>query len=162
MDYTLPDRCRKDFRDPFGPLFPDIAAAESVFAGCMIIAVGDVVTHNLVNAGILPDLAVIDGSTMREPCDMVLDLQVPEVRVSNPAGMVTGALIRVIEDALHAGPCLIRVDGEEDLAVIPAVMAAPDGACVLYGQPGEGVVVIKVDEKSRDRAEVLFRLFVAK
>lgn len=159
MNYTLPDRCRKEFRDPFGPLFPDIATAKDVFAGCMIIAVGDVVTHNLVDAGILPDLAVIDGSTMREPCDRVLDIPVPEVRVSNPPGMVTGALIRAIGDAMHAGPSLIRVDGEEDLAVIPAVMAAPDGACVLYGQPGEGVVVITVDEHSRDRAEVLFRLF---
>ncbi|WFN34375.1 GTP-dependent dephospho-CoA kinase family protein [Methanogenium sp. S4BF] len=161
MDYILPDGCRKYFRDPFGPLFPDIATAESVFAGCVIIAVGDVVTQNLVDAGIIPDLAVIDGSTMREPCDRVLDLPVPEVVVVNPAGMVTGVLIRAIEDAMHAGPSLIRVDGEEDLAVIPAVRAAPDGACVLYGQPGEGVVVIKVDEHSRDRAEVLFRLFVA-
>ena len=161
MDYSLPDRFRKDFRDPFGPLFPDIAAAESVFSGCMIIAVGDVVTQNLVDAGIVPDLAVIDGSTMREPCDRTLDLQVPEVRVSNPAGMITGALIRAIDDAMHRGPCLIHVEGEEDLAVIPVVMAAPDGACVLYGQPGQGVVVIKVDEQYRDQAEVLFRLFEA-
>ena len=161
MDYTLPDGCRKYFRDPFGPLFPDIATAESVFAGRMIIAVGDVVTHNLMDAGILPDLSVIDGSTMREPCDRVVALPVPEVTVSNPAGMITGALIRAIEGAMNAGPCLIRVDGEEDLAVIPAVRAAPDGACVLYGQPGEGVVVIIVDKGARDKAEMLFRLFVA-
>ncbi len=161
MDYTLPDGCRKYFRDPFGPLFPDIATAESVFAGHMIIAVGDVVTHNLMDAGILPDLSVIDGSTMREPCNRVLSLPVPEVTVSNPAGMITGALIRAIEGAMNAGSCLIRVDGEEDLAVIPAVRAAPDGACVLYGQPGEGVVVIIVDKGARDKAETLFRLFVA-
>ncbi len=161
MDYVLPDGCRKYFRDPFGPLFPDVAAAENVFAGRMIIAVGDVVTYNIVNAGIMPDLAVIDGSTMREPCDHVLDLPVPEVKVSNPAGMITGDLIHAIEDAMNAGPRLIRVDGEEDLAVIPAVRAAPDGACVLYGQPGEGVVVITVDRDARDKAEMLFRLFVA-
>ncbi|MDE4908665.1 GTP-dependent dephospho-CoA kinase family protein [Methanogenium marinum] len=161
MDYSLPDGCRKYFRDPFGPLFPDIAAAEGVFAGHMIIAVGDVVTHNLMDAGILPDISVIDGSTMREPCDRVVALPVPEVAVSNPAGMITGALIRAIEGAMNEDPCLIRVDGEEDLAVIPAVRAAPDGACVLYGQPGEGVVVIIVDKGARDKAEMLFRLFVA-
>ncbi len=162
MDYSLPDRFRKDFQNPFGPLFPNIAAAKSVFAGCMIIAVGDVVTQNLVDAGILPDVAVIDGSTMREPCNRALDLRVPEVRVSNPAGMITGALIQAIEDAMEGEPSLIRVEGEEDLAVIPAVMAAPDGACILYGQPSEGVVVIKVDERYRDKAEILFRLFEAK
>jgi GTP-dependent dephospho-CoA kinase len=142
MDYALPDECRKYFRDPFGPLFPDIAAAMNVFAGRMIIAVGDVVTHNLVSAGILPDVAVIDGSTMREPCERVVDLPVPEIGVSNPAGMLTGALIRAVEDAIDAGPCLIRVDGEEDLAVVPAVRAAPDGACVLYGQPISGIHLV--------------------
>jgi uncharacterized protein (UPF0218 family) len=162
MDYALPDRFRKAFRDPFGPLFPNIAAAESIFSGCMIIAVGDVVTQNLVDAGILPDLAVVDGSTMREPCGRTLDLQVPEIGVSNPAGMITGALIQAIEQAMQKGPCLIRVKGEEDLAVIPAVMAAPDGACLLYGQPGKGVVVIKVDEHYRDQAKVLFHLFEEK
>ncbi|WP_245619075.1 GTP-dependent dephospho-CoA kinase family protein [Methanogenium cariaci] len=135
----------------------------NVFAGRMIIAVGgDVVTHNLVSAGILPDVAVIDGSTMREPCERVVDLPVPEIGgVSNPAGMLTGALIRAVEDAIDAGPCLIRVDGEEDLAVVPAVRAAPDGACVLYGQPGEGVVVITVDKNARDKADWLFGLFAA-
>lgn len=161
MDYSLPEECRKYFREPFGPLFPDIQTAKSEFGDCMIIAVGDVVTHNLVEAGILPDLSVIDGSTMREPCDREPDLPVPEIGVSNPAGMITGALIRAIEDAMHAGPCLIRVDGEEDLAVIPSIRAAPDGACVLYGQPGEGVVVITVDADARNKADKLFRLFVA-
>ncbi|WAI00320.1 GTP-dependent dephospho-CoA kinase family protein [Methanogenium organophilum] len=161
MDYTLPDEYRKYFREPFGPLFQDIIAAKDEFADCMIIAVGDVVTHNLVEAGILPDLAVIDGSTMREPCNREVDLSIPEVGVSNPAGMITGALIRAIGDAMHAGPRLVRVDGEEDLAVIPAIRAAPDGACVLYGQPGEGVVVITVDADARDKADKLFRLFVA-
>jgi uncharacterized protein (UPF0218 family) len=33
---------------------------------------------------------------------------------------------------------VIFVDGEEDLAVIPLVIAAPDGAAILYGQPGKG------------------------
>ena len=161
MDYTLPEDCRKFFREPFGPLFPDIMAAKGVITDCKIIAVGDVVTHNLVEAGILPDLAVIDGSTMREPCGHVLNLSVPEIAVSNPAGMITASLIRAVEDAMDSGPCLIRVDGEEDLAVIPAIRAAPDGACVLYGQPGEGVVVISVDVNARDKADKLFRLFVA-
>ena len=160
MDYRLPESCRKYFREPFGPLFPDIVAAKSTFADRMIIAVGDVVTHNLVNAGIIPELAVIDGSTMREPYERTLELSVPEVGVQNPAGMITGTLIQVIEDAMGAGPCLIRVDGEEDLAVIPAIRAAPDGACVLYGQPGEGVVVIPVDAEARDKADKLFRLLV--
>ncbi len=37
------------------------------------------------------------------------------------------------------------VDGEEDLAVLPCVLTAPPESVVLYGQPGEGVVLCEVD-----------------
>ena len=42
---------------------------------------------------------------------------------------------------LLSAPVTVLVDGEEDLAVIPLVMAATDGAIVLYGQPHQGVVL---------------------
>jgi len=38
------------------------------------------------------------------------------------------------------------VDGEEDLAVIPCVLMAPEGSLILYGQPGEGVVLVETDK----------------
>ena len=44
------------------------------------------------------------------------------------------------------------VDGEEDLAVIPLVIAAPDGAIVLYGQPHQGVVLRTVDCAAKETA----------
>lgn len=41
---------------------------------------------------------------------------------------------------------MILVDGEEDLAVLPCILTAPSGSLVLYGQPGEGLVVCEVDK----------------
>jgi uncharacterized protein (UPF0218 family) len=38
------------------------------------------------------------------------------------------------------------VDGEEDLAVLPCLLNSPKDAFILYGQPNEGVVLVKVDE----------------
>jgi hypothetical protein len=44
----------------------------------------------------------------------------------------------------------IVVNGEEDLLVIPAVLLAKNGSAVVYGQPGRGMVLIKVTEKKKD------------
>jgi len=41
---------------------------------------------------------------------------------------------------------LIIVNGEEDLAVIPCVLMAPNDSIILYGQPGEGIVVVEADK----------------
>jgi hypothetical protein len=49
-------------------------------------------------------------------------------------------------------PSTIVVDGEEDLAVIPLVLTARDGAVVLYGQPREGIVLRIVDSEARNTA----------
>jgi hypothetical protein len=53
------------------------------------------------------------------------------------------------------------VEGEEDLAVIPLVLAAPTGALVLYGQPGEGVVLRCVDREARKAARTFLSRFIA-
>jgi uncharacterized protein (UPF0218 family) len=79
-----------------------------------------------------------------------------ELRVSNPAGVVTQALIDMIKDNMSSTePVRIFVDGEEDLAVIPACLYAPVGSAVIYGQPSEGVVVVRVTEEKRKETKAL-------
>jgi len=79
--------------------------------------------------------------------------------VKNPAGTLTDELIDALGLALADPPTLIYVEGEEDLAVIPLVMAAEEGGVVLYGQPGEGVVVREVDGKAKEKAKEMLALF---
>jgi len=57
--------------------------------------------------------------------------------------------VRALEDdeLVH-----IVVDGEEDLLVIVAVLYAPEGSLVVYGQPGEGIVVVRVTGEKRAEA----------
>jgi uncharacterized protein (UPF0218 family) len=159
MDYTLPRENRRFFKEPFGPLYSSVEDVMDVIRGRMIIAVGDMVTRNLLIAGITPDVAVIDGITMRSPCRETPLLRSPRTDVTNPPGMLTDDLITALKDAVAAPPALIYVDGEEDLAVIPAVLAAPEGAVVLYGQPCEGVVALLVDDERKKKAEWLLSLF---
>ncbi|MFH1199494.1 MAG: DUF359 domain-containing protein, partial [Candidatus Micrarchaeota archaeon] len=75
------------------------------------------------------------------------------MRVKNPPGTVSAALQKAVRRvfAKKLFPAKIIVDGEEDLAVIPAVAFAPVGAAVYYGQPGKGGVIITVNAAKRRR-----------
>ncbi|WP_144798119.1 GTP-dependent dephospho-CoA kinase family protein [Halorubrum depositum] len=168
---TLPDSMRDAFKEPLGPVTTDadelLAAAaetrgERVAADAPVIAVGDVVTYHLREAGRVPDVALIDGKTEREAVDAEIESALAaaddrRVRVENPAASLSAELLAALGEALSAAePVIIEVTGEEDLAALPAILAAPDGASVVYGQPGEGMVRVAVTPESRAEARALF------
>jgi uncharacterized protein (UPF0218 family) len=157
----LPDDIRSELKKPFGELYPSLTALLPLLAGHAVYSVGDVVTHHLIRAGITPDVAIIDGHTMRAPCTRVPRLPVRTLPARNPPGTISDELVLAIRDAVADPPAMIVVEGEEDLAVIPLVLAAPSGAMILYGQPGEGVVLRRVDGKARKAARSFLSRFIA-
>jgi len=118
----------------------------------VIISVGDVVSQNMTQSGIPINVAIVDNRVMREeiaPAQLRIELT---LRVRNPSGTLTPKAWTTIEKALkRRQPTRVLVDGEEDLLTIVAVLLAPDDALVLYGQPNEGVVAVKVREQTRER-----------
>lgn len=155
----LPEAERHRFKDPLGPLFDDAAGLLDA-AGRPVLSVGDVVTAHLGRVGYTPKVAIVDDRTERAAAESeVIDDRPPADRVrqvENPAAAVTESLVEAIAEGLEAaGSTRIEVDGEEDLAVLPATLLAPDGATVVYGQPGEGMVAIDVESKSRERCQEL-------
>jgi uncharacterized protein (UPF0218 family) len=156
---TLPEEHRKLFQEPFGDLYRNISEILPLLAGHVVYSVGDVVTRNLQRNGIAPDVAIIDGFTMRAPCSSQPSLTGSCIRVKNPAGTLTDDLIDAVDKAIACPPVTIIVDGEEDLAVIPVVIAAPHGALVLYGQPHKGVVLRRVTPEAKIMARQLLERF---
>ena len=161
---TLPPELRAEFKDPFGPLFTDTAALLDA-AGTPIIAVGDMVTYHLREVGHEPNVAVIDGLTERDaiPEEVRAELESAGERrievVNEPAELSRELLIALREAVDAAADTLLVVDGEEDLATLPAVLAAPLGGSVVYGQPDEGMVLIDVTEQSRTEIRKLLVRF---
>ena len=157
---TLPEDAREAFKDPLGPIETD---AERLLADVdgPLITVGDVVTFHCEEAGRVPDVAVVDGRTKREAVEPVVEAVLAETTAEhrtavNPAGTVTASLVAALAAAIdRSDPVQIAVEGEEDLAAVPAVLLAPDGASVVYGQPGEGMVHVRVDEAARADARAL-------
>jgi Uncharacterized protein conserved in archaea len=157
---TLPEEHRKLFQEPFGDLHRNIDEIVQKISGATIYSVGDVVTHNLRKRGITPAIAVVDGHTMRSPCKRMPVVQGECIRVRNPAGTLTDELISALDHAIRHPPVTVIVDGEEDLAVIPLVIAAPEGAVVLYGQPHRGIVLRVVNHEAKKTARHFLTHFI--
>ena len=160
MHRRLPEAERSSLQKPFGQVYPDIRALLPRIRGRTVYAVGDVVTHNLIREGISPQIAIIDGHTMRAPCTRVPSLPFRRIVARNPPGTISDDLVRAVRNAVKDPPALIFVEGEEDLAVLPLVLAAPPGVVILYGQPKEGVVLREVDAEAKALATAFVDRFV--
>ncbi len=160
----LTERLRAELQKPFGDLCSNANCAEKLRAYSKIVTVGDITTYNVVQAGIVPDVSIIDGITMRQrvPDDICSAISVdPRIiyKVDNPAGSITRQLCIAVSSSMErvarSERVRIVVNGEEDLAVIPAVVEAPLGAAVIYGQPNKGMVIITVTQERKRKARQL-------
>jgi hypothetical protein len=65
---------------------------------------------------------------------------------------LTKEACQVIDEAVNlAGRAKVQVNGEEDLLTLAAVLSAPSGSIVVYGQPRRGIVVVSVNDDSKKR-----------
>ena len=115
--------------------------------------VGDFVSSNIIEAGLHPDLVIIDHKVMRKSVDP-LEIDRTQVNVFNPPGTITAESQRILFSA--AGECknlAVIVDGEEDLLVLPLMAHMAIGSIIVYGQPREGMVVITISEERRGFAK---------
>jgi len=112
-----------------------------------IISVGDVVTKNLIRVGIKPDLIVIDGKSMRTKKEEFEIEGYEEIRIKNPPGTITDELWEAMKRMKQKQK--IFIEGEEDLASLPAILFAPSGALIIYGIPGEGIEIIEANENNK-------------
>jgi uncharacterized protein (UPF0218 family) len=114
--------------------------------------VGDYITAYLFRHNIKPDLFIVDDKIMRKqisPIDADADVV---LTVKNPAGTITDQAWSAIEAASRSRRrTKIQVDGEEDLLALVAILTVPLNSIVLYGQPLQGVVVVKVTAEMRER-----------
>ncbi len=150
--YNLTSRLRIFLKDPFGTLIEGTPQETMRILKKKIqnekpprvISVGDVVSQNLHEAGINPQLTVIDYVSLR---DQVIPTQVPvekTVYVKNPQGTITKEAIQTIKDSIESNiHTHIVVEGEEDLLTLAAVLYAPENTFIVYGQPYCGIVVVE-------------------
>ena len=120
------------------------------------VTVGDAVTQNLHSYGITPQLSITDNKSMRKKIQPQTYPDKTLIKIRNPQGTITQEAITAIQTALQTNqPTHILVDGEEDLLTLIAVLYAPENALIVYGQPNEGLVTVKVTAQKRAEAQAI-------
>ena len=149
---------------PLGILLPENQADKSnikkyLFENSYIITVGDRTTEKMINFDLTPSLQIIDGQEKREKREPPKLEHATELTVDNPAAEITSESIEIIKKAFTLqSPVRLFVNGEEDLLVLPVCIHAPENAVVLYGQPNEGLVIVRITTEIRNKVQGLLDL----
>ena len=135
-----------------------------------VISVGDATTNKLLSFGIVPDVSVIDGyerrkkkatsSTKATIYSLNSKKNVSLFSCVNPPGSISDDSISIIKISLKSKkPVIMKIIGEEDLLALPFFLLARNDSMVFYGQPGEGMVVVRVTDAVRKKAKELIGMF---
>ena len=149
-DIVIPPKFRQIFSQTPDVLITKESQIEFL-SSKMLVTVGDVVTATAIRYKIIPKLSIVDFKTKRdEILPSMPNKWDRRISVRNEPGSISVDLWNSIETAFKSkGNTLIEVNGEEDLASIPAILMAPDGAIVIYGVPDKGIAVYEVGEHLR-------------
>lgn len=154
----LPDSLRDSLKSPMGLLIKDSEVTKENILRIMskdafLITVGDATTEKMIKFGLDPSLQIVDSMEKRNKRNLPLGKTRTILECVNPAAEITDESIFVIKKAFQAGmPVRIIVKGEEDLLVLPVALHAPENSVIMYGQPNEGLVIVKVTEEIRNKA----------
>jgi hypothetical protein len=161
--YRLPEEMRAELAKPLGRLFKPNEISSQAFVATVkqaafVVTVGDRVTETFGKTGRTPDVMIVDSMENRKPRQPPDVSFVSNYVADNPPATITESALKAIKDAF-AGPkpARVLVVGEEDLLAIPAIVLAPDSASVFYGQPGQGIVLVKADQAAKARSGAILR-----
>lgn len=181
----LPKNLRPFLQKPLGTLFKGtetdlktaVVAAKKFIEKkkpSSIITVGDVVTKSFNEYGIPIDIAIVDFRIKREEKvkslrELGFSKNQADITVKNAPGTISNELSTMVKKAIESlasrprttnyEPITIRVVGEEDLAVLPAIIYAPQNCAIFYGQPQEGIVMVKVNDAVKEQTTKLLSKF---
>lgn len=166
--YRLPESLRPTLASPIGPVFTDVQKLiGSIPASSLIIAVGDIVSLTLKQAGYPAGISIIDYRTERRNLDRsTLQSSFPVTNYSLPnlAGTINPAFAPLFLSALaeyqksHTSQVVV-VDGEEDLLALPTILLSPLNTFIIYGQSGVGMVLARVTEKLKSQIKSYLEQF---
>ncbi|MCD4740214.1 DUF359 domain-containing protein [archaeon] len=150
MKYTLNERLRKELKNPIGPLVQEIQNNS--------IIVGDQCLTNALQNNKKPLLGIYDNLIKRKPTEKnqkktIKEWTAKKITLDNPAGTITEKAITEIKKAIEKQEqTKIEINGEEDLLVIPCIIHAKQNTNIYYGQPNEGIVLVKATQQNKQKA----------
>jgi len=168
IKYSLPKYLRKKLTEPIGFLTDEENLINFLKRERYIVSVGDQVTFTLLNYDIKPVLCIVDYIIKRNEYNTYMKTLIKSfgresLIVNNPPSVITDelwdAIKKCYEYDLDELSFRIEVNGEEDLAALPAIYMAPLDVTIIYGLPNKGVVVVKSSEVNKQKVrEILNKM----
>lgn len=165
IKYVLTPELRVELKKPLGILIkgPFATTMKKLREGVaednppIVVSVGDTVSKNLYRYNFRPKLAIVDNKCMRRKTQTTILQAAKVIHVQNPQGTLTVEAINATREAMEDKNSVeIVVDGEEDLLALIAISYAPQNSYIVYGQPLEGIVVVKATpDKKAEIAAIL-------
>lgn len=167
-NFSLPDDLRPKLKVPLGKLYKNGDDILFSFDPFKTITVGDVITKQFNDKNFGQKISVIDFYVERKEkfsnikeLGFLADEKV--INVNNPAGTITAELFKAAVSSFNDNSqkrIVVKVNGEEDLSVLPFILAAPLSWRIFYGQPGVGVVEVLVSLETKNQARDILNRFV--
>lgn len=164
-DLVLPENLREEFRKPFGELLNIENLIEP--KNSLIITVGDITTKIFNEKSLRQNISAVDFKVARKEAfssfsDLGFHGDEKVIIAENSAGHITHDLFSKILNIFEAGfnkRIILKIEGEEDLVVLPLILAAPLNTIIYYGQPNTGLVKVLVSEENKEQAYSLVSKF---
>ncbi len=126
------------------------------------MVVGDYCCKTYIEYVGMPRTCIVDRKTLRYSDTDIIDIEKKfdyVERCVNPRGCITVSCMKSIRRCYSMGvPCLLIVDGEEDLLTLASIITIDHGI-VIYGIPYEGIAIIFIDRVKVDAIN-LFSQFI--
>ena len=156
----LTEGVRSSLKKPLGTLlqgsdheiYDELASRISSDKPPRVVFVGDRVSKSALENGVRRDVLIVDNKEKRDQTAPLTALKSRTFRVRNDPGTIGSEAWAALHEAVESGDAVVVVDGEEDLLTLVAITVAPLGSHVVYGQPNEGVVLVRVDAKAKTMA----------
>ncbi len=119
----------------YGPLGSGLPSSKKP----AIVCVGDVISQGMLSHPILSSCikyCFIDGETQRGGKIVIsASPKFKKIAFKNPRGLITDEIFQFIRTTRsNSDQYIVRIDGEEDLLVVPAVLET-NNWFIFYGQP---------------------------
>ena len=176
---VMPDNMRDELSQPLGLILTTPEMITSSFVkhkDAVVISVGDMTTKTIVDAGLVPRLAIIDNKVNRKSfqglTSWLTSNAAIRIKLMSGPGYISTSVVEHIQ-TWASDPQrqrILEIHGEEDLLALPVLVEAPIGSVMYYGQPNvpmwacgplaEGIVEVVVTDENKKIAQSLLSKFI--
>jgi len=147
-DIKIDNHQRAFFTKPLGPVVSTPTHKKDV----TVAVIGDYALSKFIEKNWNYTIGVYDKKTKREDFETEeLKNITPDIEIDNPAGMISLESIKVLGQLDFKEQKNILVNGEEDLITVSLILTMPLDSIIYYGQPDEGMVLLKVTEDLKEK-----------